>query len=225
MDDLSPTAICDVGQIPIEERKRFLRQLKKAVDRHYRLAKHKDDIDAAQKELRQLQRRIKGAIALTDRKTWRPGEFKIRLDDISRALRELSAEARELLALRNLRVSYEPLPNEADAFLSHLTLIDPLACGPPEEQLVALQDLYGALVGPFLLRRRGDHRRYIKDILFFDIACAYGVATGKRGDDHNRHFMDMLDEIERAYDVDLRPGSRTRQARQRRAQERRLDEE
>ena len=86
--------LCRLGGIPNGHCDRFVRAVEGCVGVYCRLRERKT-APAVGAELALIENCILRALALLDRKTWRPGEFHTIIRDISARLRNLSPDARE----------------------------------------------------------------------------------------------------------------------------------
>jgi hypothetical protein len=86
--------------------------------------------------------------ALLDFKTWRPGQFRGILQDISARLRNLSPAAREYFEFRNLKIQHDVILSAWPESIDHGGLIDPVCFTNLDDQVLALRDLLGAFATP-----------------------------------------------------------------------------
>jgi hypothetical protein len=160
----------------------------------YQQENEKRSAKAAQKELRYLLKMVKSTLNCSRQKTHRPGKLKREVAKVSEGLRNLSSEAKELLARQHL-VIHHRLPKPDEPVGCPAPVIDPAAYPTLDEQLLALRDLYGVLSTEFVPKRRGRSKKYLERILYCEIALAYALATSRSLSDTDTKFMRLADEI------------------------------
>ena len=168
-------------------------------------------------ELRGLETRVRRCLMLLDHKTRRPGEFRKRLDDLSSALAALSAQARDYLRLRNVELATK-IPDGWQSTTNVPNLVvNPICFLCLEDQIRALNELWGALDGPVARRnRRGRPPVKTERALYHFVAAAYIFASGRAASDTSNKFMAVCDKIKLMYGLnDWRPDSLARSARSR----------
>jgi hypothetical protein len=206
--------LCRIGAIPTDRCCWFVQAVEGCVAA-YRRERARKSAAAVGAELGSIEKCVWRALGLIDRKTWRRGEFRKILEDISARLRNLSPAAKEYLELRNLRI-------RRDVFLEALSdssdldvLIDPVCFADRDHQVLALHDLLGALAAPVARKQeRGHPRRDLERALYHFVAAAYSRATGRAASDSSTKFMAVCLEIKRIHQLDhWNPESLARSAR------------
>jgi hypothetical protein len=211
--------LCRGGKIPQEQQRRFVDAVNKIVGSYLRGRNEKTAFDIGA-ELAALSRRVDRALKLAYRKQWRPGQFAATLQDISDRLKRLSPETREFLAWHNVRIALTK-PVNWPAWDPDARVVDPAAFVDRLDQILALQQLYGALSHD-VAGNRGPGRpsRGREQALYHFLCFAYGWATGKIGSDSSRAFMDVCEIIKDHYGLaEFRPASMARTVRRRRAKD------
>ena len=205
--------LCRLAGIPNGHCDKFVRAVEGCVAVYCRLRERKT-ASAVGAELAIIENRILRALGLSERKTWRPGEFHTIIGDISARLRNLSPDAREYLQLRNLTIWHD-LPSASADSIDHGVLIDPVCFRNRDDQVLALRDLFGAVAAP--VAREKEHGRRRKDLeraLYHFLAAAYSAYSGGTASDSSTKFMALCSEIKRIYQLDgWNPASLARLAR------------
>jgi hypothetical protein len=206
--------LCRTAGIPSDKHDRFIRGVEKFVARYLRWKEQKSALEA-QNELEALRKVVRRCLQLLAHKTWRPGKYQEHLEKISSMLRSLSQPARELM--RNAPIVHA-IAESWSLALPCREVVDPICFARDEEQFVALQELYGALAGPFVNKPAGRRQKYNEAALFHDLATAYTRDTGKVASDTSTRFIGLCNDIKIAFKLDdWRPVSLARSARRRRA--------
>jgi hypothetical protein len=202
-----------IGAIPNGRCDRFVQAVEGCVA-DYRHSRERKTALAVGEELAHIEKCVWCALGLLDRRTWRPGRFRITLEDISARLRNLSPAAREYLEFRNLKIQHD-LPTARQNSIDHGVLIDPTCFTNRDDQVLALRDLLGAFAAP-VARKEGPGRRH-KDLeraLYHFLAAAYSRDTGRAASDSSTRFLAVCLEIKRIYQLDnWNPESLARSAR------------
>jgi hypothetical protein len=211
--------LCRLAHVPADRRARFIDAVEKSVASYLRSRKQKTP-QRVEGELKDVEKRVKSCLGLRDHNTWRPGEFHKGLEEISCALRRLSPRAHEFLQFRNVKVVYAIPEGWKPGTVSDL-VVDPICFSDVDDQVYALEELFGALAGPVAKRRdRGHPQKDAERALLHFIALAFRRDTGKAGSETSPAFMATCEEIKRLYKLDdWKPGSLPRSARRLRAQE------
>jgi hypothetical protein len=206
--------VYEIGSIPNGDRDRFVRAVEQCVATYRDLCQRKS-APAVGSELAQIEKCAWRALALMNRKAWRPGEFGGAIEEISARLRNLSPAAQEYLAFRNLQIRRDVVlarwPDSSDPSM----LIDPVCFVNRNDQVLALQDLLGAFAAPVARKQgRGQPHKNVERALYHFLAAAYCGATGRAPSDSSTKFMAVCSEIKRIYQLDeWNPESLARSAR------------
>jgi hypothetical protein len=203
-----------VAAVPPNKRDRFIGAVEKCVASYFRVKNQKLPMEI-ERELKQIKKRVRSCLRLSDQKTSRPGEFRKGLQAISIALASLSQGAREFLQLRNMKVVHA-IPEGWPSTVVFDIVVDPICFKDQADQITALQELLGALPGPAASRAvRGRPPLYVERALYHFLAVAFTRDTGKAASDSSPKFMAVCDEIKQVYQLtDWQPGSLARSARQ-----------
>lgn len=193
--------LCRVGAISNGHRDRFVETVEGCIAA-YRDWRERKSAGEVGEELAQIGKCVWRALGLLDRRAWRPGKFRMMLEDISARLRHLSPAAREYLQFRNLTIRHDVSSAWPDSIVRGV-LIDPIGFTNQDAQVLALRDLLGAFAAP-VSRKKGAGRRH-KDLeraLYHFLAAAYSRATGRAASDSSTKFMAVCLEIKRIYQLD-----------------------
>ena len=186
--------LCEIGCIPPEQAKKFMH----SVEFHVSEYEEEPPLHEIDREIHAVYQRVESALWYLYRRERRPGEFRDRVLDISKRLAKLSKPALACLAYRNVRLTFE-IP--ADGPRAFDLVVDPacLATLSPD-QLLALNNLFGALSGPIARKRsRGQPRKQKEMILYIFLRGAFLHATeGKATQDD---FLAVCEEIKSIYDL------------------------
>jgi hypothetical protein len=132
-----------------------------------------------------------------------------------------SQDAREYLQLRNLTIWHD-LPSASANSIKQGVLIDPVCFANQNDQILALQDLFGAVAAP--VARQKEHGRRRKDLeraLYHFLAAAYSTCSDRSASDSSTKFMAICSEIKRIYRLsNWNPESMARSARRMKTHER-----
>ena len=188
-----------LGEIPLEHQSCFAGQVEKIVC-SYRASKNWKTLKQIEAELEILKKRVERCLKLRSHKTWRPGKFHARLEDLSRALAGVSPSAREYLRFRTVELSTE-LPDDLASTFGSCEVVDPIRFQSVHEQVLALELLWGAIDGPVALRCRGRPTVGAERALHHMIAAAYDHAVDRRVGRRAVAFMAVCEEIKRKYDL------------------------
>jgi hypothetical protein len=216
--------LCRTGAIPNGRRDRFVQVVERCVS-YYRHSHERKSALAVGEELGHIEKCIWRALGLLDRKTWRPGEFRTTLEDISARLRNLSPAAEEYLQFRNLKIRHDVILSAWTDSIDDGGLIDPICFTNRDDQVLALRDLLGAFDAPVarkkgpgrpLARKKGPGRppKALERALYHFLAAAYSRDTGRAASDSSTRFVAVCSEIKRIYQLnDWNPESLARSAR------------
>jgi hypothetical protein len=205
--------LCRIAAIPNGRCGQFIRAVDRCVANYRRSGERKSTLEVGE-ELAFIEKCVWHALGLLDRRTWRPGKFRMALDDISSRLGNLSPAAREYLQFRYLKIQYD-IPSAWPDSIDPGTLIDPISFTNRDDQVLALRDLLGA-VAATVARKKGSgrQRKYIQRALYHFLAAAYSRDTGRAASDSSTKFMAVCSEIKQIYRLhDWNPGSLARSAR------------
>jgi hypothetical protein len=213
-------SLCRIGAIQIGRRDRFVKAVKRCVAYYQYSCERKSDF-AIGDELAHIEKRVWSALRLLDRRTWRPGRFRMTLDDISARLRNLSSAAREYLDFHHLKIEHD-LPSAWPDLIDHGVVVDPVCLTNRDDQVLALQDLLGALATPVGRKKGpGRPRNDLGRVLYHFLAAAFSRDTGRAASDSSTRFMAVCLEIRRIYQLaDWNPESVARSARRPRTRDR-----
>jgi len=204
--------ICQAGNIPREHRPRFVDAVERHVGLYHRLESEKSSSDV-EAEFAVICKLVDKALALRARKTWRPGEFRRVLDDISARLASLSDGAQDVLTSWGVVVVFE-VPEGWPDFDPATSVVDPVAVPELEDQLYALREIDSVFSCPVADRLPGQPVKYAERVLHHFIAVAYERDTGKSASDSSVDFMATCDAITGIFRVDKwSPASLARLAR------------
>jgi hypothetical protein len=216
-DKAVPLAALELGRlggIPPSRQAWFADRVEEIVAT-YRPSRESKSPHEVKAELKHLEQRVWRCLRLRDHKTWRPREFRRRLEDLSSALAGVSSSAHDYLQLRNVELALEIPEGFWSAIVSNV-VVDPICFQCLDEQFNALEQLWGALSGP-VARPKGRGRPAVgaERALHLMIAPAYVHAKGGKGL-YGSKFMAVCDEIKRMYKLsDWRPESIARSSRSR----------
>lgn len=186
-----------LGRIPASRQAWFAGQVERIVA-SYRNSKDSKSPKEIEAELESLKLRIERCLKLRSHKQWRPGKFHARLEDLSRALAGISPSAREYLQFRTVELSTE-IPDDFASTLGSCEVVDPISFQSVDEQVRALELLWGSIGGPVARRFRGRRSVGAERTLHYMIAAAYEHATGLSVGRRAVRLMAVCDEIKRKY--------------------------
>lgn len=188
-----------MGRIPASRQAWFAGQVEKIVT-SYRKSKASKSPREIEAELESLKLRIERCLKLRSHKTWRPGKFHERLEDLSSALACVSPSAREYLQFRTVELSTE-IPDDFASTIGSEVVVDPIRFQSVDEQVLALELLWGAIDGPVARRCRGRATVGAERALHYMIAAAYEHAVDRSVGRRAVALMAVCDEIKRKYDL------------------------
>ncbi len=193
--------LCRLAAIPNDRRDRFVQAVERYVA-DYRDSRERKSAHAVGAELAQIEKCVGRALGLLDRATWRPGEFRTILEDISARLGNLSPAAQEYLRFRRLAIWHD-VSSACPDTIDHGVLIDPIFFTNRDDQVLALRDVWGAFGVPVARKQgRGQPRKDLERALYHFLAAAYAMAAGKAASDSSTKFMAVCSEIKQIYQLD-----------------------
>jgi hypothetical protein len=213
--------LCRIGAIPNGHCDRFVQAVERCVADYRHSRERKSALEVGE-ELALIEKCVWRALGLLDRRTWRPGEFRTTLKDISARLRNLSPAAREYLRFRNIRIRHDVILSAWADSIDHSGPVDPICFKNRDDQVLALRDLLGAFAVPVARKEGpGQPRKDLERALYHFLATAYSRDTGRAASDSSIRFMSVCLEIKGIYQLDdWNPESLARSARWLRTRER-----